>query len=407
MNHDRINYTQVIWEITCLLQEADSLETALRTSLEEVVKAVDAEAGTVWFYNAGGDKRIYPSFWIGGADLTGLSLACGEGIAGGVVAEAKTTVVKDCQSDPRWAGRFDAATGFVTRSMICVPLTNKYETVGCIQIINKRDGSLYTDDDVSLCENLAMLTAIAIDNKGLHLGFTEEKTSVITLQNASKTVIQGKEEITWFRDMNLDILEGEFLVILGEAGSGRAALMQIISGTDRLTDGTFLFEGQDYTLAGDASLTEYRRQTVGCVFSENDLIPVLTVKEHLSLIGERIRKPLDAETVLERVNLSAVKNKYPAQLTDGQKQRVSLAQAIIKNPRIIVADEPISTLPYASGMEVLSLFEDLRHDGITVVLGTHNEEIAKMADRVVRMRGGTVTEISANRHPKSAKELVW
>ena len=127
MKNERINYTQVVWEITRLLQDAESLEEALRTSRGEVVKAGGAEAGTIWFYNSRGDKRIYPSFTIGGADLTGMSLAEGEGIAGQVVKEGKTTVVKDCQSDARWAGRFDESTGFVTKSMVCVPLINKYE----------------------------------------------------------------------------------------------------------------------------------------------------------------------------------------------------------------------------------------------------------------------------------------
>ena len=149
MKSNRLNYTQVVWEITKLLQEAESLEDALRTSLSEVVKAVGAEAGTIWFYNSAGDRRIYPSFIIGGADLTGMSLAEGEGIAGQVVQSGKTTVVKDCQKDERWAGRFDEATGFVTKSMVCVPLINKYETIGCIQIINKKDGSLYDDADVA------------------------------------------------------------------------------------------------------------------------------------------------------------------------------------------------------------------------------------------------------------------
>ena len=173
--NQKVNYTQVVWEITSLLQESESLEEALRVSLGMVVRAVDAEAGTIWFYNKKGDGRIYPSFWIGGADLTGMSLATGEGIAGAVVEQGTTTVVKDCQSDKRWAGRFDKKTGFVTKSMICVPLINKYEVIGCIQIINKNDGSLYTDADVDLAENLAMLTAIAVDAKGLNLGFTEEK----------------------------------------------------------------------------------------------------------------------------------------------------------------------------------------------------------------------------------------
>ena len=232
MKSNRINYTQVVWEITKLLQEADSLEDALRTSLGEVVKAVGAEAGTIWFYNSAGDRRIYPSFTIGGADLTGMSLAEGEGIAGQVVQSGKTTVVKDCQKDERWAGRFDEATGFVTRSMVCVPLINKYEVIGCIQIINKKDGSLYDDADVDLCENLAMLTAIAIDGRGLNLGFAEEKKSIISLRGVTKVFGQGDTQIQILKGVNLDVREGEFLVILGESGCGKSvtslSLMQLV-----------------------------------------------------------------------------------------------------------------------------------------------------------------------------------
>lgn len=201
----RIIYTQLIWEITTLLQKAESLEDALRTSLAEVVKAVNAEAGTIWFYNSAGDKRIYPSFWIGGGDLTGLSLEPGEGIAGAVVQSGKSSVVKDCRKDVRWAGRFDKSTGFITKSMICVPLINKYEVIGCIQIINKKDGSLYDDEDVSLCENLAMLTAIAVDGRGLNLGFVESKKSIISLKNVTKTFGSGENELKVLKGVNLDI----------------------------------------------------------------------------------------------------------------------------------------------------------------------------------------------------------
>lgn len=201
----KIEYTHVVWEITSLLQKAESLEEALRTSLGEVLKAVSAEAGTIWFYNVSGDKRIYPSFTIGGADLTGLSLELGEGIAGTVVKEGKSTVVKDCKNDKRWAGRFDETTGFETKSMICVPLVNRYEVIGCIQIINKKDGSLFNDEDVSLCENLAMLTAIAVDGNGLNLGFSEEKRSIISLKNVTKTFGSGETELQVLKGVNLDI----------------------------------------------------------------------------------------------------------------------------------------------------------------------------------------------------------
>lgn len=403
----KIGYTQVVWEITKLLQEAESLEDALRASLGEVVKAVGAEAGTIWFYNASGDKRIYPSFWIGGADLTGLSLAPGEGIAGTVVKEGKPTVVKDCQKDVRWAGRFDETTGFVTKSMVCVPLVNKYEVIGCIQIINKKDGSLYNDEDVSLCENLAMLTAIAVDGRGLNLGFTESKKAIISLRDVTKTFGTGETQIQVLKGVNLDIREGEFLVILGESGCGKSTMLNIIGGMDQLSTGTFLFDGKDYSKADDKTLTEYRRNSVGFIFQAYNLMPTLTAEENLDFIGELCKDSMDASEALERVGLAQRKENYPAQMSGGQQQRVSIARALIKKPRIILADEPTAALDYETSIEVLTVLEEVIKSGTTLLMVTHNEEIAKMANRVIRMKGGVVAEVIMNRRPASAKELVW
>lgn len=407
MKNERINYTQVVWEITRLLQDAESLEEALRTSLGEVVKAVGAEAGTIWFYNSKGDKRIYPSFTIGGADLTGMSLAEGEGIAGQVVKEGKTAVVKDCQSDARWAGRFDESTGFVTKSMVCVPLINKYEVIGCIQIINKKDGSLYNDADVDLCENLAMLTAIAIDDKGLNLGFAEEKKSIISLRGVTKVFGQGDTQIQILKGVNLDVREGEFLVILGESGCGKSTMLNIIGGMDKLTGGSFLFDGVDYSNADEKTLTMYRRHSVGFIFQAYNLMPTLTAKENLEFIGELCENPMDAEDALERVGLLGRKDNYPSQMSGGQQQRVSIARALMKKPRLILADEPTAALDYETSIEVLTVLEDVIKAGTTMLMVTHNEEIAKMANRVIRMKGGVVAEVIVNRHPAAAKELVW
>lgn len=407
MKSNRLNYTQVVWEITKLLQEAESLEDALRTSLSEVVKAVGAEAGTIWFYNSAGDRRIYPSFIIGGADLTGMSLAEGEGIAGQVVQSGKTTVVKDCQKDERWAGRFDEATGFVTKSMVCVPLINKYETIGCIQIINKKDGSLYDDADVALCEDLAMLTAIAIDGRGLNLGFAEEKKSIISLRGVTKVFGQGDTQIQILKGVNLDVREGEFLVILGESGCGKSTMLNIIGGMDQLTGGTFLFDGEDYSHADEKTLTMHRRHSVGFIFQAYNLMPTLTAKENLEFIGELCEDPMDAEAALERVGLLGRKDNYPSQMSGGQQQRVSIARALMKKPRLILADEPTAALDYETSIEVLTVLEEVIKAGTTMLMVTHNEEIAKMANRVIRMKGGVVAEIIVNRHPAAAKELVW
>ncbi|MCD7736507.1 MAG: ATP-binding cassette domain-containing protein, partial [Lachnospiraceae bacterium] len=396
--NNRIGYTQVVWEITRLLQEAESLEDALRTSLDEVVKAVGAEAGTVWVYNVTGDKRIYPSFWIGGADLTGLSLAPGEGIAGAVVRDGKTTVVKDCQKDARWAGRFDAETGFVTRSMVCVPLVNKYEVIGCIQIINKKDGSLYSDEDVSLCEDLAMLAAIAIDGRGLNLGFTEGKKAIISLRDVKKTFGEGENQIQVLKGVNLDIREGEFLVILGESGCGKSTMLNIVGGMDQLTSGTFLFDGKDYSHADEKTLTMYRRHSVGFIFQAYNLMPTLTAEENLDFIGELCENPMSAQEALESVGLAQRKGNYPAQMSGGQQQRVSIARALVKKPRIILADEPTAALDYETSIEVLTVLEDVIKSGTTLLMVNHNEEIAKKENRVIRMKGGVVADVIVNRH---------
>lgn len=403
----RVNYTQVVWEITRLLQDAESLEEALRTSLGEVVKAVGAEAGTIWFYNVSGDKRIYPSFWIGGADLTGLSLAMGEGIAGTVVKEGKTTVVKDCQKDERWAGRFDETTGFVTKSMVCVPLINKYEVIGCIQIINKKDGSLYNDEDVELCENLAMLTAIAVDDQGLNLGVAEAKKAIISLRDVKKTFGEGENQIQVLKGVNLDIREGEFLVILGESGCGKSTMLNIIGGMDQLSEGTFLFDGKDYSRVDEKTLTEYRRHSVGFIFQAYNLMPTLTAEENLDFIGELCENSMDSVEALKKVGLSQRRDNYPAQMSGGQQQRVSIARALVKKPQIILADEPTAALDYETSIEVLTVLEDVIKSGTTLLMVTHNEEIAKMANRVIRMKGGVVAEVIVNRHPANAKDLVW
>ena len=404
---NKVNYTQVVWEITRLLQEAESLEEALRVSLGMVVRAVGAEAGTIWFYNKKGDGRIHPSFWIGGADLTGLSLAAGEGIAGAVVEQGKTTVVKDCQKDKRWAGRFDKKTGFVTKSMICVPLINKYEVIGCIQIINKKDGSLYDDADVELSETLAMLTAIAVDANGLNLGFAEEKQVLLSLRDITKIFGKGETQVQVLRGVNLDIREGEFLVILGESGCGKSTLLNIIGGMDQPTSGAVIFDGKDYANANEGELTEYRRKAVGFIFQAYNLMPTLTAEENLNFIGELSDSAMSAKKALESVGLLEKRKNYPAQMSGGQQQRVSIARALIKRPRLILADEPTAALDYETSIEVLTVLEEVIKSGTTLLMVTHNEEIAKMANRVIRMQGGVVAEVTMNNHPASAKELVW
>ncbi|MCI6812673.1 MAG: ABC transporter ATP-binding protein [Lachnospiraceae bacterium] len=252
-----------------------------------------------------------------------------------------------------------------------------------------------------------MLTAIAVDSRGLNLGFTEEKPIIISLREVTKTYGQGETQVQVLRGVNLDIREGEFLVILGESGCGKSTLLNIIGGMDQLTSGTFTFDGKDYSHADENTLTMFRRKSVGFIFQAYNLMPTLTAKENLEFIGELCENSMDAEKALARVGLSERKENYPAQMSGGQQQRVSIARALIKCPRIILADEPTAALDYETSIEVLSVLEEVIHGGTTVLMVTHNEEIAKMADRVIRMKGGVVAEVMLNAHPAVAKELVW
>ena len=154
-------------------------------------------------------------------------------------------------------------------------------------------------------------------------------------------------------------------------------------------------------------LTEYRRDNIGFIFQSYNLMPNLTAVQNLDLIGELVDDPMDADEALEIVKLSDRKRSYPSQLSGGQQQRVSIARALVKNPKVILADEPTAALDYATSIEVLSTLEEVIAQGTTLVMVTHNEEIARMANRVVRLRGGQLHEVTVNRHPVHATDLVW
>lgn len=406
-NEHSLAYSQIIWEITSTLQEEKSLESALRSSLNKTINFIGAEAGTIWYYNKTDDRRIYPSYWVGGADLTGMSLAYGEGIAGKVVSSGQPLVITDCQNDSRWASHFDNSTGFVTKSMICVPLANKHEIIGCMQILNKRDGSLYTNEDISLATSLAELTAIAIGSKGLDLGIFAPKKPLISLRNITKEFGSGESLTKALRGVTLDIYEGEFLVILGKSGCGKSTLLNIIGGMDRPTSGSFVFDGSVLSDANEKQLTDYRRYSLGFIFQAYNLINTLTVRENLAFINGLSNAPIPIREALELVGLADKAEQYPTQLSGGQQQRVTIACAVSKKPRLILADEPTAALDYATSIDVLELLQKTVQNGTTLIMVTHNEEIARMANRVIHIQDGTVSKVTINKYPAAANELVW
>ena len=176
---------------------------------------------------------------------------------------------------------------------------------------------------------------------------------------------------------------------------------------DSATSGEFSYLDKDLSNATQEDLTEFRRVNVGFIFQSYNLMPNLTALQNLKLIAELVEEPMDADEALEIVGLADRKRNYPSQMSGGQQQRVSIARALVKRPRIIFADEPTAALDYATSIEVLQVMERVVKSGTTLVMVTHNEEITRMADRVVRMRDGRMHEVTINRRPARAVDLVW
>ena len=208
--------------------------------------------------------------------------------------------------------------------------------------------------------------------------------------------------------VNMELNEGEFVVILGPSGAGKSTLLNMLGGLDSPTEGTIIVDGKDIsTLTGD-ELAEYRAAKVGFVFQFYNLIPTLTVEENVKLVKEIAADALEADKVLKEVGLGEHLKKFPSQLSGGEQQRVSIARALAKNPKVLLCDEPTGALDSETGVMVLKLLLKMtREYGKTIVIVTHNQNIAQMADRVIHVRSGKIRSIEKQENPVSADEIDW
>lgn len=404
---EETRYTKATWQIMEQLLEVDSLEDALAGSLDIILKTLNSEAGAIWLLDPKTD-RLSPVFHVGPTDLTNVSVENGLGIEGIVTKTGKSVIVEDAANDPRFDGTVFDENGFVTKTMICVPLNDLNNVIGCVQIVNRKDGGLYDKEELRLCEHMASLAAITISEKGLIVDLSEKKEVLAVLKDVIKEYPSGDGVSRVLKGINLELFKNEFVVVLGESGCGKSTMMNIIGGMDFLTEGQLLIEGRDFSHPTDAELTRFRREYVGFIFQAYNLMPNLTALENVRFIAELVDDPMPPEEALAKVGLASRAGNYPGQLSGGQQQRVSIARAIVKKPRLILADEPTAALDYTTSIEVLEVIEDIVHNqGTTVMMVTHNPEIAKMADRVVKVRGGKIASIKKNMHPLRATELVW
>ena len=234
------------------------------------------------------------------------------------------------------------------------------------------------------------------------------KNVLMRLNRVTRTYVMGEVRVEALKETSLDIYEGELLVILGPSGSGKSTLLNIVGGMDLPSGGSVHYGGEDLSRAGDERLTRYRRNEVGFVFQFYNLIPDLTAVENVQLAAGLVEAPLPAAGMLKEVGLEDRINHFPSQLSGGEQQRVSIARAMVKNPRLLLCDEPTGALDYQTGKLILGLLAAITRDrGSTVIIVTHNTGIGAMAHRVVRMRSGEIAEIVENRQPVSPERIDW
>ena len=404
MNLDTKN-VQTLWRVMDQLHGATQLEEALSGSLEILRKATKSAKGSIWMLDEL-EGRSISIINSGTSDSIGESAGAGEGIVGQVVESGKSIRYKIGEAkDVKLAGVDGPSVS--DRSLLCVPIETPHHIVGCLLLTNKEDGD-YTDEEQKLCENCCAVLAIDIEDKGFEFRPFEDRQPVVSVRNVIKEFQNGEEMRRVLKGVDLDVYPGELMVVLGESGCGKSTLLNIIGGMDKMTDGQLAVDGRDMSKPSEDELTEYRRNYIGFIFQAYNLMPNLTAYENIEFIGEIAQDPMDSMEALTLVGLQDKADNLPSALSGGQMQRISIARALVKNPKIILADEPTAALDYDTSIKVLSVIEQIvKERKTTVLMVTHNPEIAKMANRVIRLRDGKISSIRVNLKPLKATDLVW
>ena len=230
----------------------------------------------------------------------------------------------------------------------------------------------------------------------------------VEFHNVGKTYQVGEIQIHALHDTSFEVEKGELVVIVGPSGAGKTTLLNILGGMDTLSTGKVLLDGQEISSLNKKQLTEYRRHDVGFVFQFYNLIGNLTALENVELANQICKDPLDAQQILTEVGLGDRMKNFPSQLSGGEQQRVAIARALAKNPKLLLCDEPTGALDYQTGKAILQLLQDTaRKSGMTVIIITHNSALTAMADRVIRVKSGTVASMTTNETPQNIAEIEW
>ena len=233
---------------------------------------------------------------------------------------------------------------------------------------------------------------------------------IVELKNVSKSYKIGEKEFKALNSINLSIKKGELVVILGPSGAGKSTLLNLIGGMDSPTSGEVIIDGENISNYNENQLSNYRAENIGFIFQFYNILPTLTVLENVDLVKEIVKNPIDSKEALKDVGLIEHVSKFPNQLTGGEQQRVSIARAIAKNPKLLLCDEPTGALDSKTGVQVLKILKEQcdRNNGAnTVIIVTHNSLFAEIADTVIRVKNGQIESVESNNNPKKIDEVKW
>lgn len=234
--------------------------------------------------------------------------------------------------------------------------------------------------------------------------------NIVELKNVSKTYKLGDNEFKALDDIDLKIQKGEMVVVLGPSGAGKSTLLNLIGGMDIPTSGSVIIDGENISKYNENKLSDYRANNVGFIFQFYNILPSLTVRENVELVSDIVKNPISVDDALDAVGLKMHSKKFPSQLSGGEQQRVSIARAVAKNPKLLLCDEPTGALDSKTGVEVLKLLRkqcDGNNGANTVIIVTHNALIADIADTVINVKNGKIESVTKNENPKKIEEVRW
>lgn len=405
MDEMNIGYVRTAWEILDALHHAQSTADSLATCLDILCREMSCEQGSIWVKGKTGE-HLYALAQHGNAQLAGTTISMGTGMTGKTAATGETRVTEKEASEGDFCSE-EKDAGLPDGSLLWAALKTPGAILGCVQFGGRKEGG-FDEEAVKTCERYCAIIALDLEDRGVDNLPDADQKVIASLKGVVKDYGEADSLTHVLKNVSLDVYENETMVILGESGSGKSTMLNIMGGMTPLTSGRLESAGHDLSAPSEKELVAFRRSDIGFIFQAYNLMPNLTARENVQIISELSDHPMDPDKALELVGLTDRADHLPSAMSGGQQQRVAIARAIAKYPRMILADEPTAALDYETSIEVLNVLQDVaRTQKTTLVIVTHNVEIAKIANRVVFLKDGRISRIRVNLMPAQASSLVW